>query len=212
MPSQIDIPTWLERARTHWGLLAQCAVWVLSIIGTFVLSPPADVSTDDNEVYLGLAKFVVAVIAGLVIVAASRWHKRKHSTWWAASAVLFLISAIFSFDSYQQRMDNWTCRYDGKRKIVGSILTPQGRSYSDSNPGMSCNDLLLDFAGKSEDIWVKESIDARRISLSRSYLLSITLFTLCLLSIIQAIYCITEKDTSSQPPPAPSVEQATDTT
>jgi uncharacterized membrane protein YozB (DUF420 family) len=202
MADKFELRQWLTAARNNWGLLAQCAIWVLSVIGIFVLSPPADVSTDANKAYLGLVKFVVVVLSGLIIIVASKWHQQKHAIWWGVVTAVFLVSAIASFDAYQQRMESWTCRYVGARKIVGTSTdyTPQGRYYMDKNSSISCDDLIFAFAGRTDDIWTKESIDARRLLLSRYYLLSIVLFALCLLSVIQAIYCITTNNQSRSRP------------
>lgn len=190
MTNKFELKRWLEGTRANWGLIAQCAIWVLSVVGTFVLSPP-DTSTDDNKIYLALAKFVVAVLIGLTVILASRWYHRKHSLSWALAALIFLVLAVYSFDTYQRWVNSWTCEYDNHKRITGSVFTQQGQNYVVMNPGINCKNLLLDFVGNNEDIWTKASIDERRLSLTRIYLLCIVLFTLCLLFIIQAVYCAT---------------------
>jgi hypothetical protein len=47
----------------------------------------------------------------------------------------------------------------------------------------------MDFAGETEAIWTRDSINHRRLILAASYVSCLPLFTICLIAVVQAIAC-----------------------
>ncbi len=180
---------WLQQARKSWLVLAQGGLWIGAMVGGFLLPPPIGVLGGDEKIWLRFGQFVIAMVLGLVFFVARRWKLRRHALRWWGGAVVFLAIGVAAFFRYQQLTLAWTSRYLGQRMVVGSVYTPQGLSYTKKNPGISGDDLIFDFAGVTEDIWTRESIDRRRLLLAATYVSCLPLFTLCLISVVQASQC-----------------------
>jgi len=164
----------------------------MSLLGGFLLPPPVGISKDDEKVWLRLAQFAVAVLFGLMFTAARKWNKKKHARWWVWTSATLLLFSVAAMVWFQYISYSWTCRYNGKSVIIGTTYTIQGKYYVDRNPGISCEDLLEDFAGKPEDIWTRESINRHRIILAGTYISCVPLIAICIIGVVQALH-ITEK-------------------
>ena len=169
--------------------LAQAAVWLGGILGGFLLPPPVGVSASGEKIWLRLGQFILAVVLGLVFFAARRWKQRRHALRWCAAALVFLALAVAAFFRYQQLTLAWTGNYAGQKVVIGTAYTAQGVAYTAENPKMSCDDLVFDFAGKTEDIWTRDSINRHRLLLAATYVSCLPLFTICLIAMVQAIQC-----------------------
>jgi hypothetical protein len=180
---------WLQQTRKGWVVLAQGALWLGGILGGFLLPPPVGISAKDDKIWLRFGQFIVAVVLGLVFLAARRWTQPRHALRWGGVALLFLILSVAAFFRYQQLTLAWTANYAGDRLVIGSVFTSQGQSYSEKNPKISCDDLVFDFAGKTEEIWTRESLNRRRLILAATYVSCLPLFTVCLIAVVQAVQC-----------------------
>jgi Zn-dependent protease with chaperone function len=189
MPARTDMKKWLQQMRKSGTAMTQGALWLGGILGGFLLPPPAGISTGEEKMWLRLGQFIIAIILGLVFFAVQRWSQPKHAFKWCGVGVLFLFLAIGAFFRYQQIRIAWTENYNGENIVIGSVLTPQGRSALDENPKISGNDLLANFAGATENIWTRESINNRRLVLAATYISCLPLFTICLIAVVQAIQC-----------------------
>jgi hypothetical protein len=180
---------WLKQSRKSWLLLAQGALWLGGILGGFLLPPPVGLLASEEKVWLRLGQFVIAVVLGLVFFAARRWGQPRHALRWAGAALLVLAVAVAVFFRYQQLTLAWTGDYAGQRVVVGAVLTPHGQAYTQANPDLSRDQLIMDVAGATEAIWTGESINRRRLILAATYVCCLPLFTLCLIAVVQAIQC-----------------------
>jgi hypothetical protein len=178
---------WLAAARKSWLLLAQGALWLAGILGGFLLPPPVGVSAADEKIWLRLGQFIVAVVLGLEILAARRWHQPRHSLRWGAVSLLALVIGVGAFFRYQQLTLAWTANYSGDKIVIGSEFTAQGRTYTEANPKLSTDELVFKSAGKPGDIWTQQSIDRRRLVLAAIYVSCLPLFTICLIALVQAM-------------------------
>jgi hypothetical protein len=181
--------TWVKQARKSWLVLAQGSLWVGGILGGFLLPPPAGLLASEEKVWLRLGQFVIAVVLGLVFFAGRRWGQPRYAPWWAGAALLVLAVAVAVFFRYQQLTLAWTGDYAGQRVVVGAVLTPHGQAYTQANPDLSRDQLIMDVAGATEAIWTGESINRRRLILAATYVCCLPLFTLCLIAVVQAIQC-----------------------
>ena len=180
---------WLKQVRKSWLVLAQGALWLGGILGGFLLPPPVGLLASEEKVWLRLGQFIIVVVLGLVFFAARRWRQPRHALWWAATAMLVLAVAVAVFFRYQQLTLAWTGNYAGQKVVVGSVLTPHGQAYTQANPDLSCDQLIMDVAGATEAIWTSESINRRRLILAATYVSCLPLFTLCLIAVVQALQC-----------------------
>lgn len=189
MGARSENKKWVQEARKSWLVLAQGGLWIGGILGGFLLPPPVGISAADEKVWLRLGQFIIAVVLGLVFFAARRWSQQRHALLWSGGALLFLTIAVAAFFRYQQLTMAWTGLYVGQKVVIGSVCTPQGLAYAQKNPMISCDELIFDFAGATEQIWTRESINRRRLILAATYVSCLPLFTICLISVVQAIEC-----------------------
>ncbi|MEO8425965.1 MAG: hypothetical protein ABI651_02520 [Verrucomicrobiota bacterium] len=198
MRSRSENQNWLGQSQKNWGILTQAAVWVLGVIGGFLLPPPVGTSPGDEKIWLRLAQFVVTVMIGLIFLAAQKWRQKRHAKWWGAFSLGFLVLAVSAFFGYQRCMYAWTCNYDRQRVVIGSVYTAQGKKHLDENPSLSRDLLLMHAGGLTEDVWTRESINRRRLLLAAAYVLCLPLFTVSLIAIVQAMRCIASKREKSR--------------
>lgn len=189
MPANLTPQSWLESTKKTWGLVTQLAVFIFGVVGSFLLPPPGWASSGGNETVVRLAQFIVAVLAGLVFLFVQRWRKKKHVRRWVILTITFLALSVVAFFAYQQLLDVRTCKYADQSVAIGTSYTQHAAAYVREHTNSTCESLLADFAGKAEDIWTKESIDRSRYILAGSYILNLPLFTLCIIGVVQALYC-----------------------
>lgn len=192
---------WLDLVRRNWGTLTQGAVLILSVISSFLLAPPAGASEGDANVYTNLARFVVAVLVGLMLVLSRKFNRPPHVKFWWGIAVVLLVSSIAAFLGYQHLTNERTCRYLNQTIVIGADFTPMATNFLNENldvkqSGRRCELLLDAFPGDAEEsaasrageIWTSQSIEHSRLLLAITYLSCLPLFTVCLIAVVQAIY------------------------
>jgi len=195
--SHHTLKSWLQESRKNWVTLTQIAVLILGVLGGFLVPPPPGLSETEDKAWIRLAQFVVTVLVGIVFVATYKRNQKRNSKgwwrdgrgWWIACAVFLLLSVSMLF-LYRHLTHKWTCEYFGDTVVIGSEYTPMGAHYIQQNSGIPCNQLLIDFAGGVDKVWTKESIDTKRLLLAGSYIGCIPLFTLCIISLLQALHTI----------------------
>jgi len=183
---------WIAQLKTIWGPLAAAATWIFGIIGSFMLPPPV---IANQAQWPNSAKFIIAVCVGLLVVPGFLFGKKKHWIWWELLAGVSLLAAVGSMFAYQHMTDSSTCTHQGALVVIGKTYTPHGAEYVKENPGISCGDLIDQHVGKVEDVWTKDSIDSTRLKLVAVYLASMPLSTICIMSLLQGIYCWTGRRT-----------------
>jgi hypothetical protein len=178
---------WSKRIKASWTALSQIAIWIMSILGSFLLPPPIGVSPEDQKIWQRLARFIVTILVGLLFVAARGFNKRKHLQGWTVVAGLLLVLAVADFLIYQSRLYSTTCSYNSKRVLKGSTYTPHGLDYFQKHPGVSCEYAFEEHAGRAEDIWTEDSIVHNRMILAEVYIGCLPLFAICIVAILQAV-------------------------
>lgn len=197
----------LQRSQKSWLLLIQSTAWVAAVIASFILPPPIG-TEDETKIWVRFSQFVITIFIGLLALFALRWNRKKHTFPWAGSAAGFLLLGTLAFFAYQFLGNRWTAEYNGARVLVGHTHTAAAAEYRKENPTLTNSDLLLHFAGQAEKIWTPESLNEHRFILAGIYVLTMPLFTICIISLAQAIHCATvEKPVRrrrAQPVPAAS--------
>ena len=178
----------LKKSRESWILLAQSTIWIAAVIAGFMLPPPVG-TLDETRVWVRFAQFVITVLIGLLVLAALRWNRKKNSLGWAALSVVFLLLGTVAFFSYQLYAARWTVPYSNQRVVIGHTFTKEGSEYHDQNPNLTMEALVMHCAGKIENIWTRESLQQRRLLLAGLYIFAMPLFTICIVSVLQALQC-----------------------
>jgi hypothetical protein len=193
----------LKPFRESWLLLIQSTLWIAAAIAAFVLPPPIGTG-DETRIWVRFAQFVITIFIGLLVLLALRWKRKKHIFPWAGSAAGFLILGTLAFFSYQILGTRWTAKYNDGRVVVGSTLTQDGSAHLKENPSLTKDDLVWHAAGNAEKVWTGDSISERRFILAGIYVVTMPLFTICIISLLQAIQCATiEKPARRRPRAAP---------
>lgn len=183
--------SWFESIKKTWSGIAQLAIFIFGIVGTFLLPPPGWAAGDGQTGLVRLGQFIVAVLCGLIFILIRKWNQRKHVARWAVIAASFLVFAVAAYFGYQRSLDARTCKYDTQTMVIGSAYTAQAQNYVRDVPEATCESLLEDFAGKAEDIWTKDSINNSRYILALTYIGSLPLFTVCIIALVQTLSCLT---------------------
>lgn len=132
------------------------------------------------------------LLLGILLLISSITKRRKtknvKKVWILVSVLLLLTSAISGF-AYKSKLDNNTLVFQSQSKeyiyVIGNTLTDDARSYLDS-VSLSNKTLLEHFGiDRINEVWTEKSIHEARFQLN-------TLYTLFVLSICSAIFCIIE--------------------
>lgn len=183
-----------EMFKATTALLIQAGLSIFTILATFVFPLRVDNFTEDDAVFSGFAKFIMALIIGIMYVLFLKFSDKRHATiWWIACIICMIAGTVlfFSYDSARQNRVN----YFDKVFVIGDDedLTQPALDLLKKNPVMTPQDLMLNFAIDSPEklsyIWKKEGIRTNRMNLIYTYLTTILFFSLSLLTIIQAIQC-----------------------
>jgi hypothetical protein len=163
----------------------------VSIVASFLVPPPVIATTRGGDgAWSGLSQFVVAITVGLLFVPMRLWKTRRFLwAWWGIALASFALS-ITSFLLYNHWIGCWLASYDGELVVIGSTLTDHARIRQAELRLTTAEDLLMAYAGRSEEIWTRGSIEVRRQTLAIGYILSLPLFTASILSMLQALACV----------------------
>lgn len=190
MPETLTSRNWLGHTKKIWVLLMQFAVFILGIAGSFVLPPPGWASSSGDKTVVRLGQFIVTVLVGLIFLLVQKWNKKKHTKRWALLTITFLVLSVAMFFVYQRLLDTRTCQYDGHPVVIGTHYTEEAQTYiKEESPGATCESLLKDYTGSVEDIWTRNSINKSRYVLAGGYISTLPLLTICIIAVVQALYC-----------------------
>ena len=193
MSDNLTPQSWFESTKKTWGVVTEFAVFVFGVVGSFLLPPPGWATSGGDTTVVRLGQFIVAVLVGLIFLLVQRWNQRKHVARWAILTIVFLVLSVSAFFAYQHLLDTRTCEYAKQTVVIGTRHTDQAQAYIRENPNLTCTTLLEDFAGEVEDIWTKDSINSSRYILAGSYILTLPLFTICIIAVVQSLYCSQSK-------------------
>lgn len=170
----------------NWNVLSAIALFIIGILGTFLIPPPDYLANE--PVFANAGKFIATIVIGLILVPILLWKTNKHTrNWWIVALLSFLLSIVCLF-SYLSLKQKWMCRCFDENKLIliGSEMKP---SLNESLKNSDCQELLQGSSCYPEKVWTKASIDRNRLILAGVYILSLPLFIIAMMSVVQAIYC-----------------------
>jgi len=167
--------------KTSWNTTSQLAVWVVSIITTFVLPPILDTPESEISVWK-LTQFLVTLLLILLILLARYLNKSRHLFIWLLLGLLSLGAGLFSLNSYDNIRKKCSCKYFSATILIGTVV-------EDSlDRGRDCESLVKSVAGKVDDIWTEESISSCRKREMYHYISIVPFFTVVMISFLQALF------------------------
>jgi hypothetical protein len=166
------------------------------VLGSFVLPPPLWDFKEDS-VWFHFAHFLVSALIGLLFVPMIAWADRRHSwRWWWVTAVSLSVG-IGMFFLYQSLRANWTRTYAGGRIVIGETYKQDALDYkqrfrTEHQRDLSDEELIMKSAGDTKSIWQEKEMRRRRLSLAGVYMAIISLFAISIITLIQALYCMSK--------------------
>ena len=171
-----------KHLKEHWTGAAQIGAWILGIIGGFLIAPKMGAPEQEESVWK-LAQFVVNVLVILLFVATSAYAARRYLRYWVVVTIVMLLLGLGAYFFYLNEQNTCTCKYYSKTVLIGTEL-----SNPERDKNSTCEELLKDYTGAVEEIWTKSSINRCRMILASTYIATIPLFAICLISVLQVAY------------------------
>ena len=178
----------LEGIGKRWNLLLHAGTSVMATIASFWVPPPPDLPSD-NETMVSFGKFVVVILAGLMILPMMKWSKKRHAGFWGIITAASLILGIIAFFSFQYLVKTSTVKHGDKVLYIGTEVREDVKSFIDKHPGYGKEELLENAGWNPKMIWTEKSLDRRRLILSMVYVLCIPFFAIAIMAVVQLIYC-----------------------
>lgn len=192
------IATALNAFRENWHKLSRASVWITAILATFLAAPPTNGLLGPRQTPSAFAAFLVAVLAGFIIVAGRRWKIKRHARYWEICSGVCLALSIFAFWVYTYSMGRLTSVCDDQRIVIGTQLTPMAEAAVKHDPGLTTEELILDAGCRFDLVWSRSSVLQNAAYLLAVYILAVVLLTSCLLSLMHALGC---RSSSKKPKP-----------
>lgn len=152
---------------------------------------------------VGLVSFAALIIYLFILTLARGMLVPKHRKYWFAAAALCAISFIsfaFVYRGARERLTfPWPPDESEQVRYVsgGDQYTPSAQRWREENPGAASTELVADFGGinKRTAVWPAEAISRAGQTLTIEYIVMV-------LSLLTAIFCLTEGLLLRDSPPA----------
>jgi hypothetical protein len=169
-----------------WANLARAAVWLAGTVLLFVVEPPRVGVGDTATSTVRFVQFALAILIGVVAVAVPGLQ-RSSRVRSAYAALALLAGGTALLGGYLFLTDRWTCDYPGGPLVVGATYLQAAAEHVARNPGIECQQLLLDFAGQTSSIWPRAELTDRRLGLAGLFTLVVLTLALAAMLVIRAV-------------------------
>lgn len=196
----------IDDFKKEWHNIIQLAIFIFTIIGFFLLQPPIGIL--DNDSWVNFSKFVVSGIIGLMFFPLVKYSNGKYAAiWWVLSVVL-LIGGIIVFLSYQDMMQEKTISIrpeiledtingENIKFVIGDIFndTTLNALQTELNRKITKGEFIEKYAegdfiyDRIFSYWDEKEVKINSKKLNFIYLLSLSIFSMFLLTLIQSVKC-----------------------
>lgn len=174
----------LKGMKAKWAVWAKGGAWLSTLLMSFAIPPPADISSTQAVSATMYARFLLAILTGLFAVLTENWKRPKHARLWFFASLACAALSVLSVFVYQDVVERRTASYDGKQIVIGSVLTPVGERGL--RPGILPEDQVMDAAGRVAMVWTADSIRRNAVVVFGAYLLVMISGALCVLLLLEA--------------------------
>lgn len=185
---------WLNKFKASWLNFIQVGIWLLTVLGTFVFSPPLLYAGGSNKIQ-GLGHFLVAGITALIFIPLKRRSKRTDYRFWRIVAIFsFATCCTFVFIYSWQHQRNTVNFYDevlvkGKTMKLEALKQKKIAAKQLGLPEIDDETFVKTRQGQTQYIWSQQELENQYYLLLLLYILSAITLLLFILSAIQSIFC-----------------------
>ena len=176
----------------NWHILAHIAAWIAGVVGvflTFILQ--MSLSDASASRFTNFAQFITALLAGLACILSLRAGRKQHAArFWTRLALVLVATAFLLFITYQWLEPTWSCLFAQRfQLVIGSEYTDTARAYVAQHPdaGRSCDLLIADFAGSTEQIWPRAQLLAHYLILATLFIVA---WLVCAAAIVAVLFAL----------------------
>lgn len=183
-----------QKVTVRWKDIARVVAVIATLVGSIFIPPPAYMTESGEGTLVPFARYAVAIVTALMMVAMVKWNRRPHLRYWIAATVVAFVLVTTSYFAYNERRDHLTAvGADGSRVVIGSDYTAIGAAYARANPAATPANALADApcpgGGGAECsarvVWTAESIASNKRLLGLLFIAGAVLLDAALLSAVQ---------------------------
>jgi hypothetical protein len=171
----------LEGLKDHWAGVVQIGAWLLGIVAGFVIAPKMGGPATEQSIW-NLVQFIVNILVILMFIFTIKYGQTSHLRGWIILTLVTLVFGLVAYFSYMNKQGSCTCKYYSRTVLIGTQLSRPEREGA-----TPCEELLKSHAGAVEEIWTRASINHCRLMLGISYVGTVPLFAICLISALQSL-------------------------
>ena len=183
-----------QKVTVRWKDIARIVAVIAALVGSIFIPPPAYMSESGAGTLVPFARYAVAIVTALMMVAMVRWNRRPQLRYWIGATVVAFLLVTANYFVYNDRRDHLTAAgADGVRVVIGSDYTQVGAAYARANPSAGPAEALADApcpgGGGAECsarvVWTAESIASNKRLLGLLFVAGALLLDAALLSAVQ---------------------------
>lgn len=169
--------------KQRWLLLVQALIWLGCIVYSLATPYPYNISDDETWSWR-LIQLVLLILSGLMLVATVRLERKKKSyLWgWAITTVLLAVVVVVLLLNYRSQKSSCVCFYEGDNWLIGTAFKDP-----EYDAGKTCQQALADAASAVTEVWTEDSIKRCQYSVGMSYVSTLPLLALFLISMFQTL-------------------------
>ncbi|HTF29918.1 MAG TPA: hypothetical protein VK625_13790 [Flavitalea sp.] len=188
----------LEQLKTYWGSFLQVGLWVLAIGGTFIVTPPVLRYSEEIQTE-NLTRFLIAALSALLFIPLRKKSAFADYTYWYKLAIISFMICLASILLYSFLVERWSINYYDVTLVTGDAFKPEAAPLLERvkdnlhRTHLDINTLIKAVQGKTDQLWVIETLRNRFYKLSLLFLITFLLLSFFLITTVQSILCYERK-------------------